>query len=134
MREILFRGKRTDNGEWVEGNLFIPDSDSRPTQILMGTDIVRISYEIDPETVGQYTGLTNKDGKKLFEGDIIQYRNTNGNIINPLEVIIFKENGWRAKPTKSDITYELTTNSAKHYNIVGNIYDNVELIRKELYE
>ena len=84
MREILFRGKRIDNGEWVEGNLFVPDKvDFRkpPTEILMGIDTVRICYEVDPETVGQYTGLKDKNGKRASEGDICQHEKT-GRIIS----------------------------------------------------
>lgn len=122
MREILFRGKRLDNGEWVEGNLFIPDSPDKPTEICVGTNIVRICYEVAPETVGQYTGLFDKKGKKIFEGDI---------------VLIPRYNSGKHKTTVYFAGGKFAVDGSNHsfkdirpktLEVVGNIYDNPELM------
>ncbi len=78
MREILFRGKRIDNGEWVTGNLLCLDcSEYRiATSCLCGEDpnLLNVcAYEVDPETVGEYTGLTDKHGRKIFDGDVVEF-------------------------------------------------------------
>lgn len=126
MREILFRGKRTDNGEWVQGypcrygwigkekDYIIPDYAS-----------ALYTAEIDPETVGQYTGLTDVNGNKIFEGDIIE------NIVTGEKGVIqwFDEHSafmiWSR--TKNAI-YFLYDNAFSRIRIVGNVYDNPELL------
>lgn len=75
MREILFRGKCTDNSKWVEGSLFIADKlpfqKTAPVQICTGDNIEWTTYDVIPESVGQYTGCLDKEGTKVFEGDIV---------------------------------------------------------------
>ena len=68
-REILFKAKRTDNGEWVEGYLWSKRTIGYTSHVGNTDEIV-----IDPETVCQYTELADKNGKKIFEGDLVKLR------------------------------------------------------------
>ena len=117
MREILFRGKRCDNGEWAESQ--------HPYGMMF---CGKMTHDFDPDTVGQYTGLTDKNGKKIFEGDVVQFFGT-----YPLEVFI--ENGHakiRFYDTYSKRQYEeLFFGHDEEYGkceVIGNIHDNPELI------
>ena len=113
MREILFKGKRVDNGEWVYGFLVkmwgqyhIVDQNNENS-----------AYMIEPESVGQYTGLTDKNGKKIFEGDIVESpHGTQGFIEWQNAECAFLVNIGDDWQTMDDCPYE----------VVGNIYDNKE--------
>lgn len=130
MREILFRGKRKNNGKWVYGNLFIPDNPDTPTQICTGTDVVRIFYDINPETVGQYTGLTDKNGTKIFEGDICEFTNADGEK-TPYKVL-WDFHRWLVQMGCENIyPDDLDEDFAGWAEIIGNIHDNPELLEDE---
>lgn len=119
MREILFRAKRIDNGEWVEGFLF--DSNM--------INESRYFHEIDLETVCQYTGLKDKNGEKIFIGDIVKC--TKG---CPHEIIWLKEYGGTYIGGMPAVYlsglrdgYAWTGEEEK----VGNVFDNPELLKGE---
>lgn len=78
MREILFRGKRFDTGEWVEGWLFQNKHNSKKYFIrtFPYQDDEYEDHVVDPKTIGQYTGVNDKSGTKIFEGDIIKFPKT----------------------------------------------------------
>ena len=132
MREILFRGKRIDNGEWVEGNLFVSDTDGR-THILIGTRIITIEWEVGPSTVGQFTGLTDKNGKRIFEGDIVRFaeRRIGGENVSIVEQVGFDEGGFCTNRYSLNNwlrngIYGIT--KLEGIEVIGNIHDNPELL------
>ena len=134
MREILFRGKRLDNGEWVEGNLFVSDTDGG-TYILEGSRIVTIEWEVDPSTVCQYTGLTDKNGKRIFEGDIVQYheRQFDGKDVPVRDAVIYEEGGFsvRAYFLNNWLWNSINGNTQlRDVEIIGNIHDKPELLKE----
>ena len=115
MGEILFRGKRVDNGEWTEGYFF---KSWDKVFLLWGmTGDGPNMEEVKPETVGQFTGLCDKNGKKIFEGDIVESPNgTQGFIEWQNAECAFLVNIGDDWQTMDDCPYE----------VIGNIYDNME--------
>ena len=131
MREILFRGKRTDNGEWIYGDLrHISDWKGGYNPHIVNNTNGRnnsvTGLEIIPETVGQYTGLTDKNGKRIFEGDILK---TFGYIY----VIMW--DSTRALFYLRDPVYRVTSDFYYYFgsdlSVIGNIHDNPELLGGE---
>ena len=126
-REIIFRGKRIDNGEWTEGYLF---KIWNRTFLLWGmTGDVPNMVEVKPQTVGQFTGLTDKNGKKIFEGDIVKFSHPAFNK-RRIGVISYEinETGFvlRYKGDYCWIAY-----IDEFYEVIGNVYDNPELLEVE---
>ena len=131
MREIIFRGKRLNDGEWVEGNFVKGCIDDFAYIVEFGNkDLCRNYVEVIPETVGQYTGLTDKNGKKIFEGDIIS--------IPFEEDVVYYENaevyfdtehcGWYVRYF-DDESFSLWEYDDCDITIIGNIHDNPELLK-----
>lgn len=122
MREILFRGKVADEpDEWVYGYL-LPDARIIQTVEFTENKCCGVgTFQIRPETVGQYTGMTDKNGKKMFEGDIIKDRFDDiGQIEYKPKYVAFIIQGWEtgfAFWVKKDI------------EVIGNIHDNPELLK-----
>ena len=133
MREILFRGKRTINGDWVYGDfvrgnerkslrdsIFVYDSETQSFN----------DYEINPSTLGQYTGLTDKNGERIFEGDVakvLQGKNKD------IAYVGFENGSFMLYPKTGNI-YERTLWSYWYNDwdveVIGNITDNPELLEK----
>ncbi len=119
MREILFRGKRTDNGDWVYGcYVKIHDYEGNVTH-----HISPPWCKVAPETVGQYTGLTDKNGKKIFEGDIC--KDSVGNIF----VVTWDKGNARFLGRCQDGKMMYVGKEPK-IEIIGNIRDDPELLKE----
>ncbi|MFR2137249.1 MAG: YopX family protein [Pseudoruminococcus massiliensis] len=130
MREYLFRGKRKDNEEWVYGDLWCNPYGKRVVCIVspINNQGTTGGNGVDTETVGQYTGLTDKNGKKIFEGDILRFGD-DGEYLN-YEVVWFG-NRWVVIQCGISGTDDLDMFFCESSNIIGNIYDNPELLEVE---
>lgn len=152
MREILFRGKRKENGEWVYGNYAVTDNNEKQHFIFQNK---AFEFEVDSETVGQYTGLTDKSGKKIFEGDIIRYADLYdyncyleridnhevydnidlGNIWTIDQIVYGIKFGYPAFDLNKhdfdiNVLCKLSESGQYFYEIIGNIHDNPEQLKE----
>ena len=124
MREIIFRGKRIDNGEWVKGSPIFQDG----YVLIRFWNSEEFEYEeylVDPESVSEYTGLTDKNGTKIFEGDIVKGKD---NLERNLAVGGYIDYG--------NGSFVIVGEFMTHYRwldyeleVIGNIHDNPELLK-----
>lgn len=129
-REILFKAKRIDNGEWVEGQyVYITNpltEDGKPIKHLIcnGTNI--FNDLIDPDTLCQYTGLTDKNGKKIWENDIVELPDEEGYFTCKWE-----EDAARFVMNGDGLTVDFDNYWSYQTEVAGNIFDNPELLEVE---
>ena len=155
MREILFRGKRFDNGEWVLGQVVIrPDHDDgcekhficeTGHRFIRCLNKVPCTYKVDPETVGQYTGMEDKNGKRIFEGDILAFPDTGedgyeykeGYNFTNIATVCWNDGRWELEDYgdyNSGVMDDMAVSHCEFVGIfpcsevIGNIHDNPELI------
>ncbi|MCC8175491.1 MAG: YopX family protein [Bacteroidales bacterium] len=132
MRQIKFRGKRIDNGEWVYGDL---RQDPIAGLSIAELDIsIPAYYRIKPATVGQFTGLHDRDGKEIYEGDILDFFDE-GKLCRSAWLVKWDEEmprfimsrikGKRVTPWGTT----LESRDADTYVVIGNIHDNPDLLK-----
>ena len=146
MREILFKAKRIDNGEWVEGNIILSkDADEEYKAIIIpsvnsnmftddrGNEDLGFEnwYNVDPSTICQYTGLTDKNGQKIWENDVVFVTDDDGcsgQIDTGTGHIIFLDGLWYIDGRVQNGLYDID----KCFDIeaIGNIFDNPELLNE----
>ena len=137
MRTIKFRGKRIDNGKWVYGDLFQPLGHY---PIIINTEpdnkgkVANIRTGVQKETVGQFTGLTDKNGNEIYEGDILCWSDDKDRTF-PMVVeyrhgafgIVFTRNYFKSIADNPNFTFN-PLDTDVDVEIIGNIHDNPELI------
>jgi hypothetical protein len=122
MRDILFRGKRKDNSEWVYGDLMHKhyNFNTKADKVIHNN---LMKYKVVPETVGQFTGLSDKNSKKIFEGDIIKAMMDYGPAGFYERIVPIK---WL-----DNVGYQWQYFDIPTIEIIGNIHDNPELLGGE---
>lgn len=139
MREILFRGKSVNTGEWVYGS-FCMDACEQINGLCGVDGFIRVygkaegkmqMHEVDRDTVGQYTGLTDKNGKKIFEGDIIEWFLLEVSEYPSIAYIEYDEESfaWRVCWQEYDPDW-LEGLNKEYISVIGNIHDNPAMLER----
>ena len=141
MREILFRGQTRKYGEkvkmngekiksnWVYGGIF-PQNEGGDFAIIYQQKPTVEKYPVYADTVGQYTGMLDKNGIKIFEGDIVDFSDRSDG--DGYGVVRYDENETEFEFESDNICRSLGSYYPKNIEVIGNIYDNAELFKEEL--
>ncbi|OUQ17656.1 hypothetical protein B5E84_09995 [Lachnoclostridium sp. An14] len=129
MREILFKAKRIDNGDWVEGNYITDEQDKEKAYIgyIFGIEDFDI-VEVNPETLCQYTELKDKNGNRIWENDIVRIENSMDEGIGNVE---FYGGMWYVDGEPNNNLYDILEYDDGEVEVIGNIFDNPELLGKD---
>ena len=147
MREILFRGKTISDGRWIVGYYSGPVFCNSDHTIEYTDEFQHLIWSVDPDTVGQFTGLTDKNGKRIFDGDILSFPDTGedgyeykeGYDFTNIATVCWNDGRWELEDYGDYNSGVMDDMAASHCDfvaifsfseIVGNIHDNPELINE----
>ena len=131
MRTIKFRGKRVDNGEWVFGDYHRRAGNVHTIIAMEPNEDGKVIYALNqviPDSVGQFTGLTDKNGKEIYEGDIVANDFGNAYIVN-MAVEWCTDGYWALHEIDGDDTMHFVADYLNEIEVIGNIHDNPELLK-----
>lgn len=138
IREVLFKAKRTDNGKWIEGSLirgvFVRCADNQDIPYILNIDDIECDYdnfgdltdgfgyyEVNPDTICQFTGLVDKNGDKIWESDIVS-------IDEELYVVTWEEDDAMFALEDVGVIEHFSNVDSKWCEVIGNKIDNPELV------
>ena len=132
MREILFKAKRIDNGKWIEGYVVKRYGEWFLYNIKNADTCGQSNYAVDSRTICQFTGLTDKNSKKIWENDILMaHLDESYPEDTTYETVEWGIAGWVTHESNSVDRQYLDKFDLEHFEVVGNIFDNKELLQEE---